>query len=608
MAERLNVLVVEDDPGAADLVSERLGESSVAAFGIQAAATLDEALAAIAATPVDAVLVDLNLPDSRGLETLRLIRGAAATGTPVVVVSGSVDDDMRRHALAAGADEVFDKGDSSARLFARCVLYLVQRSRSREERRELENVLACTPDAILVVAVDGEVRYVNPAALSLFAVNEGAFVGERVGFSVKDGERSEVTITRGGDRRLCEIRVVPIAWRGERASLASLRDVTERKRLEAQLAESDRLVAIGTLAAGVAHEINNPLAVIFTNLELATRTLTELARGTPLPDDLLDELGDAQIAADRVRHVVRDLRLFARADDGERGPIDVHSVIDATLRLAHNEIRHRANLVKAYGHVPLVEANEGQLGQVILNLLVNAAQAIPEGRREVNEIRIATDVDEAGRVRISIADTGAGMPPDVQGRLFSAFFTTKPAGVGTGLGLAISRRIVTVLGGEITFSSELGVGTQFVVVLPPAGQGPPVRRRAPSARRPLPRRRGRVLLVEDDESVALTVMRLLGPHHDVVVTHASDEALTLLAEAGPFDVVLCDVMLPGSSGRAIYERARAVDAAMPRRFVFMTGGAFTPEARAFLDDIPCPRLDKPFDAEELLGVVAQLVD
>ena len=227
-------------------------------------------------------------------------------------------------------------------------------------------------------------------------------------------------------------------------------DLTEQRRLTEQLMVSDRMAYVGTLAAGVAHEINNPLAVILSNVELATRRLAEeRARGEVATqvEQLDEELRDVREAARRVRDIVRDLRVFSRGDDLKTGPVDLSEVIDSAVRLARNELRHKATLVKRLPPLPEVEANEGRLAQVFVNLLVNAAQAITEGQAETNQITVSGEV-EKDWVTVEIGDTGSGMTPDVLRRLFTPFFTTKPVGVGMGLGLAISHRIITSMGGE----------------------------------------------------------------------------------------------------------------------------------------------------------------
>lgn len=246
-------------------------------------------------------------------------------------------------------------------------------------------------------------------------------------------------------------------------SLGLARDVTEQKKLMAQLMVSDRMASVGTLAAGVAHEINNPLAVVVSSLGYMSECLEGPGGGV---EALREPLAEAIEAAQRVRRIVHDLKRFSRAPDEEfRAAVDVRAVIESTIRMAWNEIRHRAQLVQDCREVPMVLVNEARLGQVLLNLVVNAAQALPEGRSDQNEIRITTR-HEGDRVIVEVSDTGAGIAPENIGRIFDAFFTTKPVGVGTGLGLAISHRIVTSLGGELTVRSTVGEGTTFRVSLP----------------------------------------------------------------------------------------------------------------------------------------------
>ena len=242
----------------------------------------------------------------------------------------------------------------------------------------------------------------------------------------------------------------------------------ERTRMEQQLLLSDRLVSIGTLAAGVAHEINNPLSYVIGNIDFA---LQRLAAVHAVPNAGVDmealahALREAREGADRIRHTTRDLRVFAYNDDSPSAPMDVQRVINSSFTMAWNEIRHRARLTRDFAQVPSVLGNEARVGQVFLNLLVNAAQALPEGEIDSQEIRVKI-ASVAERVVVSVADTGAGMPPDVLARLFEPFFTTKPKGVGTGLGLAICQNIINDLGGEITVESKLGVGTEFKISLP----------------------------------------------------------------------------------------------------------------------------------------------
>jgi signal transduction histidine kinase len=245
----------------------------------------------------------------------------------------------------------------------------------------------------------------------------------------------------------------------------------ERARMRERLLISERLVSVGTLAAGVAHEINNPLAVAMANLECVLADLAP-APETAGPRDLAayaEPLRDIDEALKRIRDIVRDVKLFSRPQESKASAVDVRSVIDSSVRMALKEIRRGARVIKEFGAVPLVTANESRLGQVILNLIVNAAHAVPEGRAGDNTLRLITRTLEDGRAVIEVADTGCGIPREHLERIFDPFFTTKPAGVGTGLGLSICHTIVAELGGEIEVDSEVGRGTTFRVLLPPAG-------------------------------------------------------------------------------------------------------------------------------------------
>ncbi|HET9956310.1 MAG TPA: response regulator, partial [Polyangiaceae bacterium] len=449
------VLIVEDNLADAELTSELLAAAQVARFNVLRAATAVSAVETLKSVRVDAVLLDLNLPDSRGLETLRQVKPKAADA-PIIVLSGMVTPELLVQARHEGAEEVFDKDESNTPLLSLSVLYVIERTRSRVQQKQLEALLDATADAIVVVSASGEVQYVNQAALTLFGRKREEFDHVLPGFAVSDGRAAEVTIQTRDEDRICEMRVVPIEWRRQAARLASIRDITRQRKLEMQLMVSDRMASIGTMAAGVAHEINNPLASVIGNLQLACDTMEQWGANNkppglavapsdppPLPanvthhqrteietEQVLEELYDAREAAERVRQIVRDLRVFARSEDERREPVDVQRVIESALRMAWNELRHRATVVRRYTRVPPVLATEARLGQVVLNLLVNAAQSIPEGDSARNEVRVSTGLDDQGRIVIAIADTGSGMPPEVQRRLFTPFYSTKPPGSG----------------------------------------------------------------------------------------------------------------------------------------------------------------------------------
>ena len=397
-----------------------------------------------------------------------------------------------------------------------------------------------------------------------------------------------------------------------------LREATlrkERRRLQEQLVVSDRMASMGTLAAGVAHEINNPLAALVTCLEFAADELSRLIVEVRAPSEglsrrletILEPLEESRVSAGRIRDIVRDLRIFSRSPQDEaRGPVDVTRVLDSTVRMAWNEIRHRSRLVKEYAPVPPVLGSESRLGQVFLNLVVNAAQAIREGRAAQNEIRVRTGMADGNHVLVEIRDTGVGVPPENLTRIFDAFYTTKPAGVGTGLGLAICQSIVAGMGGKISVQSTVGVGTTFRLELPVAmttGSG-----QRPAAPTTLaPSRRGRILVIDDEAAIGAGVRRVLQAQHDVEAMTSAREALARLLAGERFDVILCDLMMPDVTGMDFHAEVCAAAPELAGHIVFMTGGAFTVAAREFLDRVDNPRLEKPFAAASLRFMVNSLI-
>jgi CheY-like chemotaxis protein/two-component sensor histidine kinase len=342
---------------------------------------------------------------------------------------------------------------------------------------------------------------------------------------------------------------------------------------------------------------------VLGNLQLA---MDGLDLGVHPPgDELRESLKDALEASQRVESIVRDLRLFSRAEDERSSAVEVESVLESTLRLARNEIRHRARLVKDYRAKAKVRCNESRLGQVFLNLLVNAAQAIPEGRATSNEIRLATYQDAAGRVVVEISDTGSGIPEALRAHLFTPFVTTKPVGVGTGLGLAICQRIVTGFGGEISFESQVGRGTLFRVVLP--ADTAPVLESTFVPHVGAATRRGRIAMIDDELVLGTLVKKALSREHDVVCFADATSALEQFAIDPEFDLILCDLMMPVVTGVELHDRLVLTHPELAERIVFLTGGAFTPEARAFLERVAKPCLSKPFGIGGLRALVNERI-
>ncbi|HLM45537.1 MAG TPA: ATP-binding protein, partial [Myxococcaceae bacterium] len=359
---------------------------------------------------------------------------------------------------------------------------------------------------------------------------------------------------------------------------------------------------------------NNPLSYVISNHQFVLEQLEQLksllegAEGETVAtlEALTEALRDASEGAGRVRHIVRDLKTFSRGEEETTRALDVRPVLESALAICFNEVRHRARVRRELGEVAPVVANEARLGQVFLNLLVNAAQAIPDGQVERHEIALRTFMDEEGRVVVEVADTGSGIAPEHLERLFDPFFTTKPVGVGTGLGLSICHGIVSALGGEIQVESQVGKGTRVRVVLPAAAQQQevlPARAVKPVAPTS---RQARLLVVDDEPLVARGVARLLQGECSAESTSSAREALERLSKGERFDLLLCDVMMPEMSGEAFFLQLGQVAPDQCERVVFITGGAFTPEARAFLERLPPGRcIFKPLAAEVLRALVRE---
>jgi PAS domain S-box-containing protein len=417
---------------------------------------------------------------------------------------------------------------------------------------------------------------------------------------------------RAGDAswRTCEVSAVVVDSGGAPTIVMSGRDVTERKRMRAKLMVSDRMASLGTLAAGIAHEINNPLSYVTGNLEVAAEAMADPAVApSAARAELAAVIADAREGAERVRKIVDGLRALSRAEDEKRVPVSPHAVLEAAIRLTANEIRHRARLERALGPVPHVIADDGRLTQVFINLLVNAAHAVPEGHTDAHQITVRTRTDDQGRAVIEIEDTGRGMAPDVQSRVFDPFFTTKDVGEGTGLGLSICHGIVTGLGGQIAIESTVGKGTVVRVVLPGHAElaAPPAPAIAPAAAPSVAvARRHRVMLVDDEPQVAQTIERLLRRDYDVTIALCGRDALDHITRGARFDAIISDVMMPNMTGVELIEELQRLAPDQAQRLIFLSGGAFTAHTRERLEQIGAPQLAKPVTIKELRAWVTRI--
>jgi signal transduction histidine kinase/CheY-like chemotaxis protein len=383
--------------------------------------------------------------------------------------------------------------------------------------------------------------------------------------------------------------------------VGSMRDATARAELQERMSLSDRMASIGTLAGGVAHEINNPLTYVTANLTCLAMGIEE---GRSDRSAALELVREALDGAERVKRIVRDLQTFARAREDGLEVLDVREAIEASIGVAWNEMRHRAQLHRELGAVPPVRANRARLGQVMLNLLINAAHAVPEGSADSHQIRVRTSTDAQGAAVIEIADTGCGIPEAIRPRVFEPFFTTKPVGQGTGLGLSICHSVVTAIGGRIEIDSPAGAGCVVRIWLP--GVSPRAEEEAASSPHPAGPARRRILLVDDEAPIHRAMRRLLEPAHQLIAVDSGERALEEVLGGAEYDVILCDLMMPRMSGMELYNRLATAAPALTRRMIFITGGAFSQGARDFLQTCDRPVLDKPIDTAALARAIAEI--
>ena len=393
--------------------------------------------------------------------------------------------------------EVADLLESVSQMFSRlrqhsesAMLHAKKLADMNDRMRPLAEGLEQSGDAITVGDADAVLEYVNPAfeKLTGYSIHEAtgktpaqlirsdkhpsAFYDDIWNSLRQEGRWFGKMTSRRKDGSLFEEEVTISAVLDSTGNLTNIvsvhRDMTGRNKAEATLRLGERMASIGTLAAGLAHEINNPLAYVGANLTYIMETI-EMHRSffeSETAKDMLLAIRDATEGVERIDDIVCSMRTFSRGDEQKIGPVDIHRVLDSCAKMAHNEIFHRAQLTREYGATLRVLGNEARLGQVFLNLIVNAAHAIPVGEAENNEIRMTTTTTSDGRVSVAIRDTGEGIKQDVLARIFDPFFTTKPVGIGTGLGLSICHSILTGMGGVILAESSVGEGTTFTVILP----------------------------------------------------------------------------------------------------------------------------------------------
>lgn len=419
-------------------------------------------------------------------------------------------------------------------------------------------------------------------------------------------------ILREGEEVSVELRATSRKQDDGHFAFVLCRNIAADLAIERERANQERLATVGSLAAGVAHEINNPLAYVIANVQYALDSINQwqMREGESVADperkraQIKEALYEANEGARRVQRIVSDLKALARQGEDRVEPIDVENTLQWAIGVTMPEIRHRARLVKDLDPMPPVRGDEARLGQVFVNILLNAAQAIPPGHPQDNEIRIRTGLRNS-RVFVEVLDTGPGIPEEHLRRIFDPFFTTKPRGIGTGLGLSICHEIVASMRGSLTGENRSKGGAKFIIELPAQlGTQPPPPPR-PRFSNPPVGKSARILVIDDEGLAAKALGRILRDHRVEIADHAPT-GLKLALE-NRFDVIFCDLMMPDLTGMDVHEAVSRDCPNAAKRMVFVTGGTFTEEARLFAARFAARCLFKPFDTAQVKSAIVNLL-
>jgi two-component system, cell cycle sensor histidine kinase and response regulator CckA len=634
------VMVVEDEQVVAQDITETLRK-----MGYEVTGTVGSSEACVASAQLrrpDLVLMDIHLDgDVDGIDTAGLLR--ELFDVPVIFLSAYADDRTVSRAKIAGPLGYLLKPFRKSELKSAIEVGLFRHQLERQLRASecwFRTTLRAIADPLITVDSAQRVSFANPAARALLGGAEvsGVALGTLLQFRDERTDEPvpdpiELALARGEAVQLprqtqlvvqerplpIECSVAPIIdERGQKlGAVLVIKDLSEQRRTEQQSALNARLASLGVLTAGIAHEINNPLTYILGNVGFLAEDLARLRAQLDTPelrsDELLDSvdglselLHEVDDGAQRVASIVADLGSFRQAAPSGAGRADASQCLEWALRVSRATIVRRARIHSQLLPLPEVNADRGRLGQVFLNLLLNAAHAMQEGDPEANQLSVSSELEPAAAtgscaryVLISIRDTGSGMTPEVLGRIFDPFFTTKPVGAGTGLGLSVCHGIVSDMGGEIKVTSVPGEGSTFVVRLPVA-ELPAPRAESPP---PLTGASARILVIDDDARVLAAVARLLRPLHEVVTARGAEDALALLQQGALFDVIVCDLLMPSMSGMDLYRQLGQQAPELARRMIFLSGGSNTALGRDAFGDIPNLILQKPPSRGELLSAI-----
>ncbi len=646
----MKILLVEENPDDVRIITEMLRRAPSGPFDLNHVAGLEQALTALREQTYDVLLLDLDLPDSQGLENLPIAQEQTGNRLPTIVLTNSDDETVAIEAVRRGAQDFLHKRNMTSEVLRRSLRYAVERHRaqrasleSQAQHRQLtetsliqSTALSAAANGIMITDRAGTILWVNPAFTALTGFTAEEVIGQNPRL-LKSGQHDEAfysafwsTISSGGiwrgefinrrkDGSLCmnEQTVAPVRSGGQEIThfICVMQDITERKALADALHQAQRLEAFGQLAAGVAHDFNNLLTIIRGSAELV------LMAGTGLSVEANEELNHVIGAAERGAALTRQLLIFGRKQVLQPQPVTLTQLIGNLAGMLNRIIREDIRLeCRCAEQLPFVQADPGMLEQVLINLVVNARDAMPHGghmlimteKVTLDESCVQTNPEArpGEYVCLTVSDTGSGIAPEELPRIFEPFFTTKAPGKGTGLGLATVYGTVKQHQGWIEVSSRPGQGSAFRIFLPAIP--PPVRlEMTEPAEGQFPGGTETILLVEDDLSVRIVTRRVLEKFHYRVLeaTSARDAMVLWSRHSEEIALLLTDIVLPdGISGRDLARRVHAQTPGL--RIIFFSGysAAVLGKDTEFMQQTRSYFLAKPCSPSNLLQTVRRCLD
>jgi two-component system, cell cycle sensor histidine kinase and response regulator CckA len=644
--DMIRILLIEDNPGDARLLQELLKEVVSLQFemeqvdclsrGIQRLQAQAVQAQAVRERPFDVILLDLSLPDSQALETFVQLHRQVQE-IPIVVITGLDDETLAVQAMQAGAQDYLVKGQASSDLLARSLRYAIERKRTEQKIREQAALLDVATDAILVRDLDNRIIFWNKGAERLYGWTAEAAIGQKISELLYDtasdaASRSELLPFQAAHDRLLqegewygELEQVTQAGRAivvashwtlmrdpqaqPKSVLTVSTDITEKKQLEAQFFRAQRMESIGTLASGIAHDLNNILTPILLTAQLLQMKLTAI---DPRSRQMLKMV---ETNTKRGAALVTQVLSFARGMEGSFTVLQIRHLIREIQQIIRETFPKSIEVESELASdLWTVAGNATQLHQVLMNLCVNARDAMPDGGTlslsaqnllvDESYARMHLDAKVGAYSVVTVADTGTGIPPEIADRMFEPFFTTKEIGKGTGLGLSTVLGIVKSHGGFVEVTSAVGKGTQFSVFLPTVNATEPLE--VPEAE--IPNGQGELILVVDDEAAIREVSQasLETYHYRVVTAKDGIEAIALYAQRkDEICLALIDMIMPAMDGVTTIRTLQKIN---PQIKVIATSGLVTsPQVATAVEAEIQAFLVKPYTAKELIKVVNEVL-